>query len=225
MKMKLLFLALFANVAVSAQIIETADVLVIGNIIDEKTKEPVEAKIKYESLPYGSKIGIFKGSEFSFNMLGGNNYLLVVDADGYAPHQETLYYDSAVNGELKKTVILRPTGINQLITLDKLIFGLGKANITEESYAQLNELVSMLNANPNITIQLEGHTDFRGNDKLNMELSEDRVEAVKDYLVKQGIDKRRIQTKAFGGTQPLSRASDAESRRRNRRVEVRILSN
>lgn len=225
MKICMLLLSLFTCVAVSAQVIETADVLVVGTVIDEETKEPVEAKIKYESLPYGSKIGIFSGSEFTFNMLNGNNYILMVSADGYGSYQETLVYDSAVNGELKKTVALRATGINRLITLDKLIFGLGKANITEESYEQLNELVTMLNANPNMTIQLEGHTDFRGNDKLNMELSEDRVEAVKDYLVKQGIDKKRIQTKAFGGTQPLSRASDAESRRRNRRVEVRILSN
>lgn len=225
MKKYLLILLLFTCDAVSAQIIETADVLVVGTVIDEKTKEPVQAKIKYESLPYGSKIGIFSGSEFAFSMLNGNNYLLMVKADGYGPYQETLLYDSAVNGELNKTIELRSTGINQLMTLDKLIFGLGKANITEESYAQLNELVNMLNANPNMTIQLEGHTDFRGNDKLNMELSEDRVESVRDYLVKQGIDRKRIQTKAFGGTKPLSRASDAESRRRNRRVEVRILSN
>lgn len=225
MKVKLILLVLLTNFAVSAQIIDTADVLVVGSVIDEKTKEPIEAKIKYESLPYGSKIGIFSGSDFSFNMLGGNDYLLIVDADGYTPHRETLKYDSAVNGELKKSIELRSTGINQLITLDKLIFGLGKANITEESYGQLNELVNMLNANPSMTIQLEGHTDFRGNDKLNMKLSEERVESVKDYLVNQGIDKHRIQTRAFGGTQPLSRASDAESRRRNRRVEVRILSN
>lgn len=225
MKIKLLILTLLLNTAVVAQVLESADVLVSGTVIDEKTKEPVKAKIKYESLPYGSKIGIFSGSEFSFNMLGGNNYLLVVDADGYGAHQETLNYDSAINGELRKIIELRSTGVNRLITLDKLIFGLGKANITEESYEQLNELVTMLNTNPNMTIQLEGHTDFRGNDKLNMELSEDRVEAVKDYLVKQGIDKKRIQTKAFGGTQPLSRDSDAESRKRNRRVEVRILSN
>jgi len=225
--MNKVILFLFSVIAISsyAQEVDTTTVQVNGSVIDASTKEPVQARIKYESLPYGSKIGVFSGNTFTFSMENGNNYMLVVEADGYAPSQQTLKSDSAVSGEITKTIELRPTGINQLIRLEKLIFALGKATITEESYEELDELVAMLRNNENMEIQLEGHTDFRGSDKLNMKLSEDRVEAVKDYLVDKGIDKRRIKTKAFGGTKPLSRDSDAESRRRNRRVEVRILSN
>lgn len=208
-----------------AQEIDTTTIAVVGKVIDENTKEPVEAKIKYESLPYGSKIGVFSGSEFNFSMLDGKDYIFKVEAEGYAPYMETIKADSASNGEINKLVALKPNGINQLIRLEKLIFALGKATITQESYQELDELVAMLQNNPNMEIQLEGHTDARGNAKLNMKLSEDRVDAVKNYLVGKGIDKRRIKTKAFGGTKPLSRGDDAESRRMNRRVEVRILSN
>ncbi|MEP2773725.1 MAG: OmpA family protein [Fulvivirga sp.] len=221
----LLFIAISFGSTLLAQEIDTTTIAVVGTVIDESTKEPVEARIKYESLPYGSKIGVFTGSEFNFSMLDGKDYIFIVEAEGYAPHQETLKADSANNGKIQRQVALKPTGVNQLIRLEKLIFALGKATITSESYQELDELVAMLQNNANMEIQLEGHTDARGNARLNMKLSEDRVDAVKDYLVGKGIDKRRIKTKAFGGTKPLSTGDDAESRRRNRRVEVRILSN
>jgi outer membrane protein OmpA-like peptidoglycan-associated protein len=72
-------------------------------------------------------------------------------------------------------------------------------------------------------IQLEGHTDFAGNPQANMALSQARVESVKKYLTKGGIDKNRILTKAFGGTKPLSEERTPEAMSQNRRVEVRII--
>lgn len=220
-----MLLLFMLSMQLQAQDTTTDNILIKGDIIDFSTREPVKAKIQYESLPYGSKIGIFSGSSFSFTMEGGKDYSLRISAEGYAPYAATWKASEFQSGNNNKIIELKPTGINQLIRLDKLIFALGKADISEESHQELDELVNMLNSNENITIQLEGHTDFRGNEKQNMKLSEKRVEAVKDYLVSKGIDKKRIGTKAFGGSQPLSREDDAEARRSNRRVEVRILSN
>jgi OmpA-OmpF porin, OOP family len=76
-----------------------------------------------------------------------------------------------------------------------------------------------------MVIQLEGHTDYVGDAKENMRLSQARVDAVKDHLVDLGIAKNRIKTKAFGGTVPLSREDTPEGHRMNRRVELRILEN
>jgi len=75
-----------------------------------------------------------------------------------------------------------------------------------------------------MVVQLEGHTDATGNAKANMDLSEERVEAVKKYLVSKGVDKGRVKTKAFGGTKPVSRLKTPEARDLNRRVEMRVLS-
>ncbi|ELR72787.1 Putative outer membrane protein [Fulvivirga imtechensis AK7] len=209
----------------AAQNEDTTLVMVKADIIDADTREPVKAKIKYESLPYGSKIGVFSGNSFSFNIENGSDYAVMITADGYSPYSETIKASDATDRRIFKTIELKPTGVNKLIRLEKLIFALGRAEITDASHQELDELVEMLKQNENITIQLEGHTDFRGNAKQNMKLSEERVEAVKEYLVGKGIDKKRIKTRAFGGTQPLSRGDDNESRRSNRRVEVRILSN
>ena len=83
----------------------------------------------------------------------------------------------------------------------------------------------MLHENPNMIIQLEGHTDTRGDAKLNLKLSEDRVDAVRDYVISRGVAKTRVKLKAFGGTMPLSRENTEEAHKLNRRVEVRILDN
>lgn len=76
-----------------------------------------------------------------------------------------------------------------------------------------------------MVIQLEGHTDYLGDPAKNLKLSQQRVDAVKGYLVSKGVNKNRIKTKAFGGTMPLSRDNTPEAHRMNRRVELRILQN
>ena len=202
-----------------------SQVIFNGTIVDASTKEPVDAKIKYESLPYGSKIGVLSGNTCSFSMEENKDYMVVVRADGYSTHTSTIKYNEVIGGKVEKTIELTPNGINRLIRLDKLIFALGKADISPESHTELDQIVAMLNESATMTIQLEGHTDFRGNAKANMKLSQKRVDAVKAYIVKKGINKKRINTLAFGGTQPLSRDNGAEARSSNRRVEVRILTN
>ena len=83
--------------------------------------------------------------------------------------------------------------------------------------------MAMMKDNPKLGIQLEGHTDNQGNPKMNMGLSQGRVDNVKKYLVSKGIDKDRIKTKAFGGTRPILNANSPEARALNRRVEMRVL--
>ena len=203
---------------------ELAPIPVNGKIVDKFSEEPITSKIYYESLPYGSKIGVFRGDAFSFKLEGGAEYSIKVEAEGYSTYYGKVKPDDAKNGFIEALVELTPKGANQLIRLDRLIFALGKDEITEVSHDELDELALMLEENIEMVIQLEGHSDFRGNAKQNMQLSERRVLAVRDYLVKKGIKKKRIRTKAFGGTKPLSRSNDEESRSKNRRVEVRILS-
>ena len=73
----------------------------------------------------------------------------------------------------------------------------------DESFDQLDLIFNFLNENENLTIFLEGHTDNIGNAKKNLDLSTKRVETVKNYLIKKGINKKRIDGKGFGGERPL----------------------
>lgn len=203
-----------------------------GKILSAATKEPVTARITYQSLPYGNRVGTLNNNNYSFPMFDNEKYAIIVEAQGFATAKFMLDPAEA-NGERRvlkdielaagSTAPKHPVG--HVMRLNNLIFQVSKSKISEDSYEELDLLYNMMKENPNMVIQLEGHTDYQGYPKDNMKLSQDRVDAVKEYLVGKRIAKNRIKTKAFGGTQPLSRDDTPEAHRLNRRVEVRILSN
>jgi outer membrane protein OmpA-like peptidoglycan-associated protein len=208
----------------------------VGTISNHNTKEIVSAKISYQSLPFGNIVGVLNGSEFSIPLYGNEKYSITVEAPGFAPAKYMLDPATAVNGKVTQNVELglpvaaataAPTAhhVGKVMRLEALIFHQRSAVISPESYAELNTVADMLHQNPNMVIQLEGHTDTRGDKNLNLKLSEDRVEAVKNYLVRRGVNKSRIKLKAFGGSQPLSTENTEEAHKLNRRVEVRIIDN
>jgi OOP family OmpA-OmpF porin len=205
-----------------------------GKVYNSATKEPIVARITYQSLPYGNKIGVINNSTYSFPMFDNEKYAIIVEANGYAPAKYMLdpaqansdfkiIKDIELSNEEPKTEPAHPLG--EVLRLNNVVFEVGKSKIDPESFTELDLLVKMMNENPKMIIQLEGHTDYLGNAKENLKLSQERVESVRKYLVEKGISKARIKTKAFGGLQPLSRDNTPEAHRLNRRVEVRILAN
>ncbi|MCC6834682.1 MAG: OmpA family protein [Cytophagales bacterium] len=235
--MKVLFLVLFSCIA--SAVFAQADTLIYaqGNITSAATKEPVVARISYQSLPYGSKVGFFSGSSFSFPLFDNEKYSITVEASGYAPSKYIL--DPAEANEerrvLRDIVLALPSGasnnaesshtVGKVMRLNNLNFDAGRSVISSSSFSELDEVVLMLKKNPRMVIQLEGHTDTRGNANANLALSEERVKAVKSYLASKGGSKSRIKTKAFGGSMPISREDTEASHALNRRVELRILDN
>jgi outer membrane protein OmpA-like peptidoglycan-associated protein len=107
--------------------------------------------------------------------------------------------------------------------LNNLLFKQSAYEIEPESYPQLDSLVNIMKQNPTMEIELAGHTDNVGIAKLNVALSQKRVDAVKSYLTNKGIAPSRIQTQAYGGGRPIADNSREETKRLNRRVEVKIL--
>lgn len=204
-----------------------------GKIIHATTRQPISAKITYQSLPYGNKVGTLNNSNYSFPMFDKEKYSITVEAPGFSTAKYLLDPVEANAGKLVKDIELTPGAgavgkkheAGQVMRLDNLIFQLGKSKIDADSYSELDLVVSMMKENSAMIIQLEGHTDYEGDPKGNMKLSQDRVDAVKEYLVDKGINKNRIKTKAFGGTAPLSRDNTPEAHRLNRRVELRVLKN
>ena len=193
-----------------------------GKILDATTHKGVSADIRYSSIPTGSIYGRFVDSTFSFPIFGVVKYQVTAKAEGYNPR--TVILDPKDLGELRKlirNIVLTPAG--EAIRLNHLIFAQGKALIDPQSHQELDEVVEMMKDNDKIIIQLEGHTDNLGNADANLELSQKRVDAVKKYIVSRGIQKSRVKTKAFGGSQPITNGVTPEARNMNRRVELRIL--
>jgi OOP family OmpA-OmpF porin len=236
MTSRLLFVFLLCAAASSAVLSQTQDSLIYaeGKVINASTREPIVARITYQSLPYGNKIGVINNNAYSFPMFDGEKYAITVEAPGYAlakymldpalanPEKKVIKDIELSNGTVKKD----PTHeVGHVMRLNNLIFEVGNSKIDPESYPELDIVVNMMQENPTMVIQLEGHTDYVGIASDNMKLSQRRVLSVKDYIASKGVAKNRLKTKAFGGTQPLSRDNTPEAHRLNRRVEVRILQN
>jgi OOP family OmpA-OmpF porin len=209
----------------------------VGKILNHQTKEPITARISYQSLPYGNKVGMLNGNSFSFPMYDKEKYSITVEAPGFAPAKYMLD-PAAANGEYKvvqdvemgmpasaATTAETTHTVGKVMRLDALIFQQRSSIISPESYPELNSVAQMLHSNPRMVIQLEGHTDTRGDAKLNLKLSQQRVDAVRNYLISRGVAKGKVKTKAFGGTMPLSTENTEEAHKLNRRVEARILEN
>jgi outer membrane protein OmpA-like peptidoglycan-associated protein len=98
-------------------------------------------------------------------------------------------------------------------------FDIDKATIRPESMGTLNMIVQVMTSNPTIKFEVDGHTDNSGTSAHNATLSQQRADAVKQELVKLGIDQGRLTTKGFGDTKPISDNNSPEGKANNRRVE------
>lgn len=110
-----------------------------------------------------------------------------------------------------------------LVTLQNIHFEFDKWDLHPRSYVELKKLLQIMRANPGMVIELRGHTDDKGEDEYNYELSERRAQAVVKYLEKHGIGEHRTRHRGFGSSQPIAPNDTPEGRHENRRVEFLII--
>jgi len=105
--------------------------------------------------------------------------------------------------------------------LTGVLFETARWDIKPQAYSRLNEIVDILKKNPSLRLEIQGHTDTQGSERLNKRLSENRAQAVMEYLVKQGIEPRRLRAVGLWFTQPAASNDTPEGRAQNRRVELK----
>jgi OmpA-OmpF porin, OOP family len=135
---------------------------------------------------------------------------LDADRDGVAD-----YLDQCPNTPMGATVDARGCWTYAAVVL----FDINSAEVKSEAYPMLTEAVLILKKNPDLNVEIDGHTDNTGTAAYNMTLSVKRAEAIKDHLVTRGIDPSRLTTKGFGFTKPAASNKTKEGRAKNRRVE------
>jgi outer membrane protein OmpA-like peptidoglycan-associated protein len=129
---------------------------------------------------------------------------------------------------IEKDFTLDPIGVakieeNVSINLNNLFFDFDKAVLRPESFPELDRIVTLMSERPTMEIEISGHTDSAGPDQYNMSLSQRRANSVVQYLNGKKIDKARMNVVFFGESQPVDTNDTSEGRRRNRRVEFKIL--
>lgn len=138
---------------------------------------------------------------FKFMLKPGTDYVFLAEKEGFLKGKEReTTKGKERSAEFTTTIYLPP--IDRVIRIDNIFFDFASADLRPESTVSLDKLVETLNDNPTIVIELGSHTDIRGNDEFNMDLSERRAQSVVDYLISKGIDPRRLISKGYGETVP-----------------------
>lgn len=108
-------------------------------------------------------------------------------------------------------------------TLNKLQFDTGKATLKTVSFPILDNIAELLLLKPTMKIEIAGHTDSDGDDDANLILSQQRADAVKQYLIKKGIAANRMTAQGYGEMRPTADNATATGKQQNRRTEIRVL--
>jgi OOP family OmpA-OmpF porin len=199
-------------------------VRVWGVILNAKDNGPVTATIHYQS---DSLQVATTGADGRYEVFlpSVKEYVVKVASLGYVGTLEHLNIRTLEMRDIEMNFKLQPIEVGATVNLKSVLFQQSTANLLPESTDELNMVAEFMTSNPKVVIELGGHTDNRGVHSHNIKLSKQRVNKVKEYLIKRGIEEKRISGKGYGGTRPIADNDAEDSRKLNRRVEFTIVKN
>lgn len=147
------------------------------------------------------RISVKGDGSFTQVVQPGVEYVLLGTCKGYLNHKEEIRVDSTTTSE--EYVLQFPlASLTAPVLVRNVFYAFDSAEVLEESTTALDSLVDLLNENPNITIELSSHCDYRGADEYNLRLSQRRAESVVKYLIQHGIPKERLTPVGYGESRP-----------------------
>jgi peptidoglycan-associated lipoprotein len=139
---------------------------------------------------------------FQFRLSSQTEYLAVARHSGYFAQKSGTISTEGLKESTTFTENLFMTSLQEIVEIPNIFFEFGRADLSKESTNALDELIALMNDNPKIVVALIAHTDNRGTESANMQLSQRRAQAVVDYLIVNGIDEERLNAKGMGESQP-----------------------
>jgi len=191
-----------------------------GRVLNAATYQPLTAaELHIGRASATTVVPLSTDGSFSYSAVPGKPYFYKAQLPGFldADSSWTMGAGSTVHD-----ILLQPLTVGTTLSLANVQFEQGQAVLLPTSGTALNKLVGLMRDNPRLTIELRGHTDNVGELAKNLALSEQRVAAVKTYLVAHGIAEARISGVGFGGAKPAASNAQENTRRLNRRVEFRV---
>jgi len=207
-------------------------VATIRGVVTDPSGKPLTADIKWEDLEAGKNVGQLKtdpkNGRYIIVLPLGKNYGYFAEKEGYYPvsnNIDLIKIKESVN--MTVNIVLVPIkevaekGI--AVRINNVFFDVDKADLQPESKIELDRLVDLIKQFPNAKIEIAGHTDDQASNAYNLQLSQRRAQAVVDYLVSVGIDRKKLVPKGYGESKPIAGNDTEEGRAMNRRVEFRFL--
>ncbi len=197
-----------------------------GKVFNSKTGEPIEASLSLVSLTNDSTLYQFRsdGKTGDFTMLYPDKAIsgLYVEKKGFIPKIFNVERDKLQNvKDLKIQLVPVAPGVE--FVFENVFFEFDSYELKNESISSLKRLYKFLIENPNVNILIVGHTDNIGSQSYNLQLSLQRAQSVKDYLVKQGLHPARFMVEGRGDKEPMVLNNSPENQALNRRITIKVL--
>ncbi|MFY0651872.1 MAG: OmpA family protein [Cyclobacteriaceae bacterium] len=211
-------------VPVPEEVVDPDLISFTGSVVNKKDQNKIaNADIVLVSDPDGTAYTATSDNDgtFQIQLKESLGYEMKIHSNDHLSLDELITFED-VKDSIPNVYYLEPLTKGNTIELRHVLFQQGQAVLIPGSEKELDLIVEMMDEHPDIKIFLSGHTDNTGRASLNLKLSFDRVETVKQYLISKGIDSNRLSGKGYGGTKPIASNDNIISRRRNRRVEFTI---
>lgn len=206
-----------------------------GYVKDPFGNVPEDVLIDVYNNETGELTGKYKPNsvtgKYLFIFSEGGNYNITYKAKDHLFHSENLVVpEDMAYSEVNQAHEIKQVIAGATTILKNIFFDYAKATLRDESKAELANLYELLNENPKLMAEISGHTDAKGDPDFNMKLSQHRTQSVADYLVKQGINAKRLTAKGYGETQPIAPnvkpdgSDNPEGRTINRRIELKVVA-
>jgi OmpA-OmpF porin, OOP family len=199
-----------------------------GVVRDKKTRQPLLARIELFNIDKNEMESLVESDSISGKYLmvltQGAEYALYVNRKEYLFQSLNFNYSEVKNYEpITLDIDLEKAEAGTIAILENIFFDHDKFDLKDKSITELNKVVRFLNENSTLKVEISGHTDNSGSAAYNKQLSLKRAESVSAYLIRNGVDARRIVIKGFGAERPIADNSTEAGMQKNRRIEFKIL--
>jgi OmpA-OmpF porin, OOP family len=199
-----------------------------GIIRDKITKAPLKASVELINIDRNKRVSLVESDTITGDYLmvltQGAEYALYINKKGYLFKSFNFNY-SGIN-DFEPIVInidLEKATAGSMVVLNNVFFDLDKFDLKPKSIPELEKIIRFMRENPQVRVEISGHTDNSGQPTYNKQLSQKRALSVFHYLTQKGIDKNRLVPIGHGSDKPLASNDSEEGRQQNRRIEFRII--
>jgi OOP family OmpA-OmpF porin len=198
-----------------------------GRVLDAATNEAIPGaniRILQDGEATGAEQANEEDAYFESELPGPGSYELQVNAEGYLAGQDSFMVEPTKKDlGVYRNIYLKRLEVGLSVRLNNIFFDFDKSTLRPESFPELDKVKELMEQNPNLYIEIGGHTDDKGSDAYNEQLSQGRAEAVRAYLLEQWIEPERVSAKGYGKSKPEVPNDSDENRQINRRVEFTII--